>query len=135
MSQLASEIANFRSGMPDNSLDELDLVDMAYMDLMMAIEVFIFARDGFFHVMKCCSESEGFGFDACGVVFQISEGLVDFAIAVIEGETERSRGVCHWLYNAERMERETRIQDSLPIYTMRTGECGQSILTWGKNSA
>jgi hypothetical protein len=59
--------------MPDNSLDQLDLVDMAYVDLMMAIKVFIFARDGVFHVMKCCSESEGLGFDACGVIFQVSE--------------------------------------------------------------
>jgi hypothetical protein len=73
MSQLASETANLGSGMPENSLDQLDLVDMAHMDLMMAIEVFIFARDGFFHVMKCCSESESLGFDACSVIFQVSE--------------------------------------------------------------
>jgi hypothetical protein len=99
MSQLTSEIANLGSCMPDNSLDQLDLVDMAHMDLMMAIEVFVLARNGFFHVVKCCSESEGFGFDACGVVFQVSEGLVDSAIAVVEGETEGSRGVCHCLYS------------------------------------
>jgi hypothetical protein len=33
------------------------------------------------------------------------------------------------------MEREIWTQDSPSIYTVRTGECGQSMLTWGKNSA
>jgi hypothetical protein len=54
MSQLTSQICNFGRCMPDNALDQLNMVDVTDMYLMVAVHVFVFARDSFFEVVDCC---------------------------------------------------------------------------------
>lgn len=72
--------------MEDDALDQLHLVSVAHMCVMMATLMFILTRDGVLHLADGCFESEGLCSDSCCVIFQISQGLVEFAVAVFDRE-------------------------------------------------
>jgi hypothetical protein len=55
--------------MPNNALDQMNMMVVTDMYLMVAIHVFILARNRVFQVMDCSLQSEDFCSDLCCVVF------------------------------------------------------------------
>jgi hypothetical protein len=54
MSQMTSQVCNLGGCMPNNALDQLNLIVVTDIFLMVAIQVLILARNRVFQMMDCC---------------------------------------------------------------------------------
>jgi len=86
--ELESQIRNFGRHRPDASLDPINLKGMASMHQLAAILAFIFARNGLFQVSDVFSELVDLSCDVCCMILEVSGGLIELAVAVVEGDVE-----------------------------------------------